>query len=112
MLGSTGENEPADELGLAGSHQPARRDIRHMMEERILERVNGESAGAGLKHAGENAVRDREASSDWAGAADEGSKCERVWRRRRDRRCGCSKSTAQERARALDHDCVPVRVED
>src|SRR2546421_7882902 len=94
----------ADEWALASPDQTRGRDVRHSVEERILERVDSESPAAGLEHTREHTVGDREAASYGAGATDEVIERKRVWSRRRRWRRYRSKSTRQHRTRALNHD--------
>src|SRR2546423_265269 len=111
-LRSASNDEAADKLALASSNQTTRRDVRHMMEHRALKRVHGECSGTRLEHSAENALGDHEAARYRAGAADRASERERVWSRRRCWRRYRSKSTAQQRPRALNHDDVLVRIDD
>ena len=84
--------------------QAARRDVRHAVEERVLEGVDSEGPGAGLERPGKNAVIDREAPCDRAAASYDLIERKRILSRGR-HRCGHhSETTGQLRSGSLDHD--------
>lgn len=105
------DNEAANQLTLSRADKAARRDVRHPIEERTLEGIDRKGSGARLEGAREGAFSDGEAARNVAAASDDMIERERVLGRRRDWRGDGSKTAAQDRAGALNHDNVVTGVD-